>query len=112
MGIGNSWYGNELICEDGNMGICDLESCFSKKEIGDTKLFEQLKKTDIMLAKTAFYDSMNYFENSLTSFVGIKLIEGFEKGYKINKAKRLNPKEIKKQITKFIKIKREIVKND
>lgn len=111
-GISNSWYGNELICEDGNIGICDLESCFSKKEIGNNLVFKQLKKTDIALAKTAFYDSMNYFENSLASFVGVKIIEGFEEGYKTNKAKKLNPKEIKKQIDKFIKVRKLIIKND
>jgi len=111
-GISNSWYGNELICEDGNIGLCDLESCFSEKEIKDKNLFEQLKKTDIMLAKTAFYESMNYFENSLASFVGVRLIEGFEEGYKINKAEKLNPEEIKKQIAKFIKIRNKIIEDD
>ncbi len=55
---------------------------------------------------------MNYFENSLANFVGIKLIEGFEKGYKDKKYKRLNPKEIKRQITKFIKIREKIIEND
>lgn len=111
-GISNSWYGNELICEDGNIGICDLESCFSKKEVADLFVFEQLKKTDIALAKTAFYDSMNYFENSLASFIGVKLIEGFEEGYRTNKAEKLNAKEIKKQIHKFNKIRGYIIKND
>lgn len=111
-GISNSWYGNELICEDGKMGICDLESCFSIKEIEDKEVFDNLLKTDISLAKTAFYGSMNYFENSLASFVGIRLIEGFDEGYKTNRANDLNPKEIKKQIDKFNKIKKFIIEND
>lgn len=51
----------------------------------------RLKKTDIQLAKTAFYDSMNYFENSIASFVGVKLIEGFDYGYNNKKYKKLNP---------------------
>src|SRR3989344_290946 len=111
-GISNSWYGNELICEDGKMGICDLESCFSRKEIKDIGVFGELKKTDIALAKTAFYDSMNYFENSLASFVGIKMIEGFEEGYRTNKSKKLYPKEIKRQIQKFNKIRKMIIEDD
>lgn len=111
-GIGNSWYGNELICEDGKIGICDLESCFSIKEIGSKEVFNNLMKTDIALAKTAFYDSMNFFENSLASFVGIKLIEGFDEGYSTNVARDLDPKEIKKQISKFNKIKKFIIEND
>jgi len=111
-GLSNSWYGNELICEDGKMGICDLESCFSIKEIKDRRVFDNLLKTDIALAKTAFYDSMNYFENSLASFVGVKLIEGFDEGYRTNMAKELNPKEIKEQIDKFNKVKNFIIKND
>lgn len=111
-GISNSWYGNELICEDGKIGICDLESCFSIKEIKNKEVFETLIKTDIALAKTAFYDSMNYFENSLASFVGVKIMEGFDKGYETNYARKLDPKEIKKQIDKFNKVKRFIIEND
>jgi len=55
---------------------------------------------------------MNYFENSLASFVGVNLIEGFEEGYKTNKAEKLNPEEIKKQIHKFNKIRKIIIEDN
>jgi hypothetical protein len=109
-GISNSWYGNELICDDGNFGVCDLESCFSIEEINDELVFELLCKTDINLARTAFYDSMNFFENSLASIVGSILIEGFEDGYNHNNYKPLNKEEIMGNIDKFMKIKKRIVR--
>jgi len=40
------------------------------------------------------------------------LIEGFEEGYKTKIARKLNPKEIKKQISKFNKIRKHIIQND
>ncbi len=52
-GISNSWYGNELICENGDIGICDLESCFSKKEIKEDSLFEELKKNRYSTSKNS-----------------------------------------------------------
>jgi hypothetical protein len=111
-GIGNSWYGNEVICPEGNIGICDLESCFSKEEINDEELFEELKKTDINLARTAFYESMNYFENSLASFVAVRLIEGFDKGYRDNFQGKIDPFTIEKQITNFLKIRNIVILDD
>ena len=111
-GISNSWYGNELICDDGNIGVCDLESCFSKEEINDDEIFKELAKTDRNLAITAFYDSMNCFENSLASIVGSKLIEGFREGYNSKEYKKLNINIIKEQIKKFIKNKEKIIKDD
>jgi hypothetical protein len=111
-GISNSWYGNELICEDGNIGVCDLESCFSKKEINDDELFKELAKTDYNLAITAFYDSMNCFENSIASIVGSKLVEGFREGYTSKRYKKLDINIIKEQINKFIKNREKIIKDD
>lgn len=111
-GIGNSWYGNELICEDGNIGICDLECCFTREEIGDNELFSQICRTDIDLCRTAFYDSMNFFENSLASFVGTILIEGFNDGYNSGEYKKLEITEIIKQIERFISIKKLVIEND
>lgn len=111
-GISNSWYGNELICEDGNVGVCDLESCFSKEEINDDEVFKELAKTDYNLAITAFYDSMNCFENSIASIAGSKLVEGFREGYDSKEYKTLNINIIRKQIKKFIKNKEKIIKND
>lgn len=111
-GISNSWYGNELICEDGNIGVCDLESCFSREEINDNEIFEELAKTDYNLAITAFYDSMNCFENSLASIVGSKLVEGFREGYNGKEYKKLDIDIIKDQIKKFIKNREKIIKDD
>ena len=111
-GISNSWYGNELICEDGNIGVCDLESCFSKEEINDGEIFKELAKTDYNLAITAFYDSMNCFENSIASIVGSKLVEGFREGYDNKEYKTLDINNIKEQIKKFIKNKEVIIKDD
>jgi hypothetical protein len=111
-GISNSWYGNELICEDGNIGVCDLESCFSKEEINDDEVFEELAKTDYNLAITAFYDSMNCFENSIASIVGSKLVEGFKEGYNNKEYKTLDINNIKEQIKRFIKNKEKIIKDD
>ena len=82
-----------------------------RPEIGD-ELFEELAKTDYNLAITAFYDSMNCFENSIASIVGSKLIEGFSKGYSSKEYKKLDIKIIKEQINQFIRIKEQIIKND
>jgi|TARA_Y100000310_G_scaffold82293_1_gene78883 hypothetical protein len=111
-GIGNSWYGNELICKNGDIGLCDLESCFTKEEINNDELFKELCKTDVNSALTAFYDSMNFFENSLASFIGLILIEGFNEGYNKKLYKRLNIEDINNQIDKFIKIKKFVIKDD
>ncbi len=111
-GISNSWYGNELICEDGNIGVCDLESCFSKEEINDEEVFEELAKTDYNLAITAFYDSMNCFENSLASIVGSKLVEGFKEGYNKKEYKTLDITTINDQIKRFIQNKERMIKNE
>ncbi len=111
-GISNSWYGNELICEDGNIGVCDLESCFSKEEINDDEVFKELAKTDCNLAITAFYDSMNCFENSIASIVGSKLVEGFREGYNRKEYKKLDINLIMNQIKKFIKNKDKMIKDD
>ncbi len=111
-GISNSWYGNELICEDGNIGVCDLESCFSKEEINDDEVFKELAKTDYNLAITAFYDSMNCFENSIASIVGSKLVEGFREGYNRKEYKKLDINLIMEQIKKFIKNKEKMIKDD
>jgi hypothetical protein len=104
-GIGNSWYGNEIICNDGEVGVCDLESCFSLKEVGDSKTFRLLCETDLNLARTAFYDSMNYFDNSIASMFASILIEGFNQGYSLNYSSRLSLNEISDEINSFLKIK-------
>lgn len=112
-GISNSWYGNDLICNNGTIGICDLESCFTKDEIGNERVFQELKKTDIHLAKTAFYESMNYFDNSLASFVGVRLISGFNEGYRNKSFSKLDPQNIKMHISSFIDIRNNMfIKND
>ncbi|MFH1801765.1 MAG: hypothetical protein ABH804_02970 [archaeon] len=111
-GIGNSWYGNEVICPDGSIGICDLESCFSKEEIQNEELFEELKKTDIQLAITAFYESMNYFENSLASFVAIRLVEGFNIGYSTEFEDKIPKQTLEDEISKFLKIRNKVIIDD
>lgn len=108
-GIDNSWFGNEIICIDGAIGLCDLESTFTKKEINNSKTFDYLKKMDCQLAKTAFYDSMNFFNNSIASLVGIALIDGFNNGYDKNDGIKLNNTLIKKEINKFLKIKSKVI---
>jgi hypothetical protein len=108
-GIDNSWYGNELICPDGHIGICDLESAFRRTEVGSAGMFKELAKTDVNLALTAFYDSMNFFENSLASFVGSTLIDGFNEGYQKQNYRKLNLNEINEQIENFVKIKKQVV---
>lgn len=108
-GIGNSWYGNEIILQNGDIGSCDLESCFSLEEIGDPRIFKELAKTDIALVKTAFYDSMNFFDNSIASIIGVKLIEGFDQGYNFNIYKPLNKDDLIRNITQYLKKSRRIV---
>jgi len=51
-----------------------LESCFSKEEIDNDEVFGRLAKTDYNLVITAFYNSMNCFENPLANIVGLKFI--------------------------------------
>lgn len=108
-GISNSWYGNELVCDDGNIGSCDLESCFSIEEIGDRSAFDMLCRNDFDLAVTAFYDSMNFFENSILSAAGSTLIDGFREGYKKDGYKALDKLEMDDQIKRFMKIREKIV---
>jgi hypothetical protein len=110
-GISNSWYGNEVLLEDGNIGLCDLESSFHKEEILFEDVFMELCKTDINLAVTAFYDSMNFFENSIASFVGCILIDGFKEGYKTREYSKLDKKIIVENIDKFFKIKKKIIED-
>ncbi len=111
-GIGNSWYGNEVICPNGEISVCDLESCFSKKEVGGEKVFRELCLTDLNLAKTAFYDSMNYFENSLASIFGSWLVKSFDEGYTECYEGKLDLKFIEETIDKFIKIKDKVIVYD
>ncbi len=110
-GIGNSWYGNEIICKNGEIGVCDLESCFSKEEVGGKEVFEELCKTDLNLARTAFYDSMNYFDNSLASIIGSWLIDSFNEGYDKIYEGKLDVSEIENIITRFLKIKDKVIVN-
>lgn len=97
---------------------CKNKSLLINKSQLKEKLIFLTKYSGLGIVGQCFYKfkgggcDWNYFENSLASFVGIKLIEGFEEGYKNNKAKKLNPKEIKKQIIKFNKIRKEIIEND
>lgn len=108
-GIGNSWYGNEIICKDGKIGVCDLESCFSKEEVGGKEIFEYLCETDLNCARTAFYDSMNYFDNSLASMFGSILIDSFNEGYSMNYIGRIPLNALNKEIHRFLKIRDYIV---
>lgn len=108
-GIDNSWFGNEIICDDGDIGLCDLESTFTEKEINNQKSFDYLKKMDCQLAKTAFYDSMNFFNNSIASLIGITLVEGFDKGYSEKYHVKLDNFIIKKEIREFMNIKSKVI---
>jgi len=108
-GIGNSWYGNEVICPNGQIGVCDLESCFSREEVGGDKIFNELCATDLNLARTAFYDSMNYFDNSLASIVGSWLINSFNKGYLEEYSGKLDLLQIKEVMTRFLRIKDKVI---
>jgi len=64
------------------------------------------------LAKTAFYDSMNYFENSLASIFGSWLINSFDEGYQERYKGKLEQDFIESVIDKFIKIKDKIIVYD
>jgi hypothetical protein len=108
-GIGNSWYGNEVIYDNGHLGICDLDATFSKNNIKNEKLFRKLCILDNLMAKTAFFDSLNMFENSMLSIVASTLIEGFEYGYKYEDYKKLEKNKIVKQIDLFQKRRKGII---
>lgn len=108
-GIGNSWYGNEIICAEGSIGMCDFESCFTLKDICEKETFGELAKTDLNLARTAFYDSMNYFDNSLASILANWLIDGFNEGYSEGYMGKISPEWIQGEIKKFIKHEKEII---
>ena len=107
-GIGNSWYGNEIICKSGEVGICDLESAFTNKEIKDKNTFDILKETDVNLALTAIYESMNCFENSIASFAGGLLINSFKEGYASKRIYKLKRENINKIISRYLKIYKKI----
>lgn len=60
-------------------------------------------------AKTAFYDSMNFFNNSIASLIGITLVEGFDKGYYEKYHVKLDDFIIKKEIREFMNIKSKVI---
>lgn len=111
-GIGNSWYGNEIIMPDGEVGVTDLDSMYTLEQFrGNEEVFIKFQKNDLNLFTTGVYSSLSYFENCVFDFAAQSIIEGFNKGYFENKKINLNPKKIIEQIDCFRKNRR-IIKNE
>ncbi|MEM3405946.1 MAG: hypothetical protein QW117_03185 [Candidatus Pacearchaeota archaeon] len=110
-GIGNSWYGNEIIMPNGEIGITDLDSMYSKDSFkGNEESFLRFQKNDLNLFITGVYSSLAYFENCIFDFSAQSLIEGFNIGYLKYKDVKLNKHQILSEIEEFQKNK-EIMKN-
>lgn len=103
-GIGNSWYGNDVVCSDGKIGICDLDSSFNKKEIKNKKLLKNLQEIDINSNNAAMYVALYPLKSSFFDIITNILIKGFEKGYITPIYDRVDQKMMNKIIKEYIAI--------
>jgi hypothetical protein len=49
-GNGNSWYGNDALCEDGTIALCDLEGIVREQQIGGS-MHRLLRELDLHMFK-------------------------------------------------------------
>lgn len=103
-GIGNSWYGNEVLMPDGKIGICDLDATYNIDDFsGLTNIFKKFQNNDYNLFITGAYSSLSYFENALFDFSAESLLGGFKAGYSGNRPKKIKKSEIIEEISAFMK---------
>lgn len=79
--IGNSWYGNDIVCADGRIGMCDLDGTFHRREIADAALVEQLQRVDLNANHTAMFMTLYPLKSSFFELVSNMMIRAFRQGY-------------------------------
>ncbi|NYZ77196.1 hypothetical protein H0O02_02680 [Candidatus Micrarchaeota archaeon] len=107
-GVGNAWYGNEIICADARIGLCDFDATFGEKDVMDTILFQHLKDNDINLFTTGLYGSLGAFSSCIFDIAANILIMAFRDGYVIRKERHLEPADVFQVLENFFEIRERI----
>ncbi len=103
-GIGNSWYGNEIIYHDGRIGLCDFDSTFHADEMKDFKIHKHSQNNDLNLFVTGTFSSLSVFSSSLFEILADLIIQSFKEGYKTKVGNKISEQDINGILERYFEL--------